>query len=913
MKQDRRNFLKWMGIFANGALLPSCQAKVEKLIPFLNQPEGYVPGEIMRYLTFFANQYDFAELVVSNIDNHPVKLEGNPKSPINQGGLNARIQAALYDFYNGKRFKEPLVDGKQVQWDELDKQVINLFEKSRTNEKEVLLVVPHLISPTEKKVLDEFSSYWGNVRQVVFSPINYTGLAEANKAVSGNRQIPTFAFDQAKCVVGFQCDFLEGWLNGLKNSAQYAQSKKQFGKEFSHRQYESLFSLTGSNATKRFAMDDSKISDLIMGLHARFFNNNYFLKYEDNEKQISDLTAVLKSTAGQNLIVYGGADTSLHHLVLELNAELENFGETVYPDRPDLSHNSLSLKEQHQMILESNPEVVVFYKTNPLNYWTEESELTQKIRLIPHRIGIFDSENEISSVCSIIASSLHHFESWSDAQPEADRVCLGQPVFKSIFNTRAAGESLLRWQNSAVNWYDYLKNNWFEQVLPQSISDKPLESQWTELNETGHVQLQSKNSMQEFELKELIRSYPNITKEENWKLFGYFNTQMGAGEQKNNPWLHELADPVTKIRWANYFTVNPDDLNELVGEERDENQFPILKLSVNGKSIKLPVVAIPGQAQKTVGLALGYGEYQFDEDHFNAFKMLFDQGTWQKSFKIDDLKWNEETVNLGQTQLSNGLPDEYLTAINPEEILDKIDDSTSFEKWLMLVDMDLCTGCSACVVACRAENNIPVVGKDEILKQRDLDWINIERYELEDGQILNLPKMCQQCDNAPCESVCPVLATTHSSDGLSQMVYNRCVGTRYCATNCAYQVRRFNWSNYRKAPYDNLNPGQTSFSKLLLNPQVTVRSRGVMEKCNFCQHRIQAEREKAKEEGRAMKAENTQPACAQTCPSKAIQMVNLNSEEGQKVIADTDKTMFRLLAKYNTEPSVIYISNRLQS
>ena len=913
MKQDRRNFLKWMGIFANGALLPSCQVKIEKLIPFLNQPEGYVPGEILHYLTFFANQYDFAELVVSNIDNHPVKLEGNSDSIINQGGLNARIQAVLFDFYNGKRLKEPMIDGKPVEWKELDRQVTGLFEASQTNGREILLLVPHLISPSEKKALDEFSFYWKNVRQVVFSPINYAGLAESNEAVTGNRQIPTFAFDQAKCVVGFQCDFLESWLNGLKNTTQYAKAKKQFGKAFSHWQFESLFSVTGSNATKRFPLGNAEITDLIMGLHAHLFKNDYLQIYDNNIERIENLLSVLKETFGQNLLIYGGDDLFIHRLILELNAELGNFGKTIFPDRPDLLYSSLPPKEQHQLVLDSSPEVVVFYKTNPLQYCPEESDLDKKIRSIPHRIGIFDSENETSVQCTIFASALHHFESWSDAQPELDWVCLGQPVFQSIFNARTAGENLFCWSQKDVSWFDYLKANWNEQILPSSISQKSPKSQWDELNQAGHVQL-LQNSIPKTEIEqESIHIYPDIPIDQSWHLLGYFNTQMGVGEQKSNPWLHELADPITKVRWGNYFTMNPDNLKEVVHEESDENQFPVLTVSFHGESIKAPVVAVSGQARKTVGLALGYGENQFDEDQVNAFPKLFNEGTWQKSFKIDHLKWSGEKVALGRTQQLGKLPADYLTAIDPEKIAAKANDQSSFEKWLMLVDMDLCTGCSSCVVACRAENNIPVVGKSEILKDRDLDWINIERYELTDGQILNMPKMCQQCDNAPCETVCPVLATTHSSDGLSQMVYNRCVGTRYCATNCAYQVRRFNWSNYRKAPFNNLNPNQTSFSRLLLNPRVTVRSRGVMEKCNFCQHRIQAEREKAKEEGRAMKAENAQPACAQTCASKAIQMVNLNSEEGQKVLADVDKTMYRLLAKNNTEPSVIYLSNRLKS
>ncbi len=908
MKQNRRNFLKWTGVLTGGALLPACQAKVEKLIPFLNQPENYVPGKKQKYRTFFYDHSDFAEVVVSNIDNRPIKLEGNPNSEINMGGLNARIQASLFNFYHPNRLKEPSFNKQTISWEDLDRKVVSLLKKNQKENNRVLIVLPYLISPTEKKAIKEFKNHWKNCEEIIFAPQNYSALAFANQKLTGNNFIPSFAFDKARCIVGFQCDFLGNWLNGIKNTTQYSKAKKQHGSEFIHIQFESLFSVTGSNATQRTPLNINETNDLIAGLHARCFRNNYQILVEENKERVDELLILLENYPQQSLLLYGGDDALIHQLVLELNSYFKNIDNTVLSNHPDLLYCSNSEVNQFQSILENSAETIIFYKTNPFYFLDREGELAKKILEIPNRIGIFDTENETSKECTILASSHHHYESWSDAQIDKDTFCLGQPVFNSIFNTRTAGENLLRWSENPKEWRDYLKANWFENIIP--LAENNTQLVWNEVKTKGKLKIKQESSIS----KKVVlseASYPEIEAQNEFVLQFFYDSKMGIAENLDNNFLHELADPITKVSWDNYFTLNPDDLNR-IANGKSEKKHPLLEVHFNNTVLKAPAISVRDQAKNTIGFALGYGTSN-NSCGMNAYPAIFSDNKWKKHWRVEQVKLIDGNSELAVIHQTTKLPSDYLTEINEAEILNKADKFSKFEKWLMLIDMDLCTGCSSCVVACRAENNIPLVGKSEILKKRDIDWLKIERYELENGQILHLPLMCQHCDNAPCESVCPVLATTHSSDGLNQMVYNRCVGTRYCAANCVYNVRKFNWSDYRKPPFDKLNSSESKFSNLMLNPDVTLRTKGIMEKCNFCQHRIQEERENAKLEGRKMNVENAQPACASSCPAKAIRLINLNSKEGAGFVINESKPKYQLFKHYNANPSVIYMSNRLKA
>ena len=590
-------------------------------------------------------------------------------------------------------------------------------------------------------------------------------------------------------------------------------------------------------------------------------------------------------------------------------------------------------------------DAVFFLNSNPAYDFINTKEFSDALAKVKLRVSFADRQDETASLCQIVAPIHHYLESWGDANPVEGYYTIVQPTINPVNDTRYAEEGLLSWSDNGVkDFYQYIQNNWNTNVLPKAGLT------WKQLLQNGSVYLGEKPagstafSQNLNAVAQTIVSQSNAlvkTGENAIELTVYENVAVGDGKAANNPWLQELPDPVSKVTWDNYIAIAPKHAEKLGISELD-----LAEVKTEKYSLTLPVLIQPGQAIGTVSIALGYGRTKAGKAGAdvgkNAFPFLnFANGTFQFTSAATINKVSG-TYELAQTQTHHTI--EGRNIIRETTLKDYLNDPYAgtgkghaktydmwdkYEKpghnWVMAIDLNACTGCGACVVACSAENNIPVVGRDEVRRRREMHWIRIDRYysfnegsekvteeneikdleNLDNVSVIHQPMLCQHCEHAPCETVCPVIATMHSSDGLNHMAYNRCIGTRYCANNCPYKVRRFNWFNYwNDSRFDNyLN---NEFTQLVLNPDVTPRSRGVMEKCSMCIQRIQAGRLEAKLEKRVLKDGDIKVACQQTCPTNAIIFGDGNDPESEVAKALKSERTYYVLEEINTVPGVGY-------
>ena len=590
-------------------------------------------------------------------------------------------------------------------------------------------------------------------------------------------------------------------------------------------------------------------------------------------------------------------------------------------------------------------DAVFFLNSNPAYEFNDAKAFTNALSKVKLRVSFADRKHETASLCQVIAPNHHYLESWGDSNPVEGYYTIIQPAINPVYNSRNAEQGLLIWsENPVTDYYQYIQNNWSKSVLAQSGTT------WKELLQKGSVTLPAKSAGVYSFSRELNSVVQTIIAESNSLAKGgengielhiYQNVAIGDGKAANNPWLQELPDPVSKVTWDNYAAINPKYAEKLGIAELD-----LVEIKTDKYSVTLPVLIQPGQATGTVSVALGYGRAKAgkagSEIGKNAYPFLrLVNATLQLSTSASISK-ALGTYELAQTQTHHTIEGRNIvrettlksflkdpTAGTGHAHVNKYDLWNEYEQpghnWVMAIDLNACTGCGACIVACSAENNIPVVGRDEVRRRREMHWIRIDRYysindgdnritkeeeidkleNLDNVSVVHQPMMCQHCDHAPCETVCPVLATVHSSEGLNQMAYNRCIGTRYCANNCPYKVRRFNWFNYwNDSRFDNYMNNE--FTQLMLNPDVTTRSRGVMEKCSMCVQRIQAGKLAAKLDKRKLKDGDIKVACQQTCPTNAIIFGDGNDPESEVSKALKSERTYYVLEEINVKPGVGY-------
>jgi molybdopterin-containing oxidoreductase family iron-sulfur binding subunit len=961
---SRRDFLKMMGFSVAAASLAACEAPVRKAIPYLNKPVSLEPGVPNYYASTYSIGGDYCSIVVKTREGRPIKVQGNTLSGFSKGGTSAQVEASILSLYDKERITGPLNGGEESEWEIVDKEITGQLKDIYQQNGQIRIVSHSILSPTTQEIIAKFLEKYPSAKHIAYDTDSMHGMRVANKNNFGQALIPTYNFAEADVVISFGADFLGNWLNSIGYSRDFAKTRKinkEHRKMSRHYHYESLMSLTGSNADYRITIKPSQEGLII----AKLYN-------------------LLASKAGQGTVIAGSNDPDVQMLVNGINYMLGNYGTTI-----DLS-NPMNLKQGDDEAMdtfvnelgEGKVDGVIFYNVNPVYNHPKGSEIAESISKSSLSISTSGVKDETASVVKYILPDHHYLESWNDAEPIPGQLSLAQPSITPLFNTRQVQESLLAWiEEESKDYYQYLNNRWESKYFPTQEKILEFQTFWDQCLHDGLYSYDAGSvSLNDYMPNEgaaqgIGRKYS--ASGNGLELILYTKIGIGNGTQANNPWLQEMPDPITKATWDNYLTI-PQSFARELGISVDGNQFPVATLNARGKMMKVPLLVQPGQARGTLGLALGYGRKNAgivaNNLGVDAYPLMDNSRDFWSNVILEGVQVEplSETYRIAQTQThhtymgrTNVIQEAYLEEYqanpaagrhyaNIAASLDldrkmgdgKVDGKIDAKKitlwkghdynnhhWGLLIDMNSCIGCSACTISCQVENNVPVVGKEEVLNRRDMHWIRIDRYYSSDApvndfvgmeeaaenpEITHQPMMCQHCNNAPCETVCPVAATTHSTEGLNQMAYNRCVGTRYCANNCPYKVRRFNWFKYHDNDQFNKNISMhNDLGKMVLNPDVVVRSRGVMEKCSFCIQRIQYGKLEAKLDGRRPYDGEINVACAESCPSEALVFGDLNDpksrinklmkvkeEDGDKVIQED--RVYTVLEEIGVRPNVFY-------
>lgn len=963
---ERRDFLKMMGFGMAAVSLAACETPVRYAVPYLNKPERTFPTISDYYASTYNEGGDYASILVETREGRPIKIEGNPQSSVTKGGTLARVQASVLTLYDNDKLKGPKRGNDDVTWEVADKEIISQLNAIASRGGAIRLVTSTVMSPTTKAVVADFIAKYPTTTHVMYDANSAFGIVQANQSSFGKAVIPSYDFSKAKTIVAIDADFLGSWIAPLEYARPYASTRKLHkGKRdmSRHYQFETGLSMTGANADYRTAIKPSQHGLVVAALYNKVAAklggtpiSTTAVTVEHLDKCAADLIA----SRGRALVVCGSNDSNVQTVVNALNSLLGSYGSTIDLNTP-VNYRQGNDVQMNTFIDDAKAgrvQGVLFFAANPVYDHPRGAELAQALPKIPLSISFADRADETASLVKFITPAPHYLECWNDVEPKQGFYSLMQPTITHIFKTRQMQSSLLTWAGRPNDYQTYLKNYWRTNCYPQATGFQSFDAFWIQSLNDGI-----------FEPKKAAIAGATVTFSGNLpaaaaaingrykptagiELALYEKPIIGTGNQANNPWLQEVPDPVSKASWDNYACLSLKTAQEL-GVEQTE----MISVDVNGKSIELPVLIQPGQADNTVSVAIGYGRTKAgrsaNDIGKNAYPLVSVVGG-NISFASFTLKVSKANGRreIAQTQThdtvmgrkavlqeailadyrKNPNAGSYKPVVQTSEGPVTPTDITLWHgygkpnhSWGMIIDLNSCIGCNACVVSCISENNTPTVGRDEVIARREMHWLRIDRYYSSDAEAEDLkgleqastnpevtfmPMLCQHCSNAPCETVCPVLATTHSTEGLNQMTYNRCIGTRYCSNNCPYKVRRFNWFKYHdedRFDYQFNN----DLGKMVINPDVTVRSRGVIEKCSFCVQRIQEGKLTAKKERRRPLPDEIQTACAQACPTNAIIFGDMNNPEStisQMLETELQERAFHVLEEINVRPQISYLT-----
>ena len=969
---NRRDFLKYLGFSTAAATLASCEGPVNRSIPYVVQPERIIPGISNFYATSIADGFDFANVLIKTREGRPIKIEKNTKAKV-KSSANARVQASVLSMYDSLRLKNPSLDGEEISWDQLNNNISSELETMKASDSEVVLLTQTFASPSTSAIIEDFKKKYSNVKHIVYDAISDSKALDAFEALYGERALPTYDFSKADVIVSVGADFLGDWQGGGHDSGYVKgrvpiKGKNGKAKMSKHFQFESNMTISGANADKRISITPTQQKIILAKIYGYISGNEVPGKLPDNiEISVKKIATSLIKAGNKGLIITGVDDINAHLLAYEINDLLKSL--SFIKDELSLIRkgNDNDVLELVKDLNSGKVKGIIMCGVNPAYTLSNSKEFISGIKKANFSVCFSMKNDETTSQSKWAAASPHYFESWGDNEMVSGNFSLTQPTIRPLFNTMQFQDCLLNWMGSSENYYNIIRKNWEQNIL-ENVS-------WNQALHDGFFKARSKKSVNKLKYNSL-KSAELLSKAQSsgMELVLYSKTGLGDGQQANNPWLQEFPDPITRVSWDNYLTISKIDAknlglkNENVANGALDSNYANIK--VGEVSLKVPVLIQPGQAVGTVGLAFGYGKTDAMKKEMqvgvNAYKLYKNFNSTQ----IVEINSIDETHEFACVQLHNTLmgrgdiiKETTLEVFNTKKVEDwnaitnvslnhietpvnspEVDLWDEFDRSIghhfnLSIDLNACTGCGACVIACHAENNVPVVGKAEVRRSRDMHWLRIDRYysseetfggdnktkddisglsdslsvfgemenPSENPQVVFQPVMCQHCNHAPCETVCPVAATSHGRQGQNHMAYNRCIGTRYCANNCPYKVRRFNWFLYNNNDEFDFNMND-DLGKMVLNPDVVVRSRGVMEKCSFCIQSTQAVILNAKREGRLVeKGEfNDTCACSAACSTGAMKFGDINEELSEVSQLKESERVYHLLDTVGTKPNVFY-------
>jgi len=903
----RRNFFKIMGI-ASGAALSACKVSNadKKLLPYLVPPEdGVIPG-LPRYSRSTCTECPAnCGIEVKIRDDKPVKLEGNPDHPINKGALCMRGQASLARLYHPDRIKQPLLKGtdgkfKPISWEEARGHLQKALEEAeQKNLRKVYL--SSRTTGTLGQLIDEYCREKNIERLKEVEIYHHGAIKQANQRVFGLSSIPHFRIDTSDALVTIGADILETFLSPVEWAKQYAEARKKNNIKWYH--IEPYLTLSGASANERLTINPGSEPYLLAYLLGNISHRRpipgtlmeQIPKYPIDK--VTEITGIKKEAiqavaevlekAKHPLIISGGVAvtkfngsitahyTALLQWALDMPGKTIDFDHAFNDETVGTINDLIALGNDCQ----ENKIGLAFFSR--LYGFTAMPAFVDVMKMAVFKVAVTGMPDPVMEMCDLVLPLSHPLESWGDAKPRKGLKSVIQPVLKPLHDTKNEGEMLLFLLGRDKTFQDYLAKQWQgsdEKWIEQGYKNETLKNESPPMQLVKEVKLEKPEPPYK---KDCLYIVPSL--------------RAFDGRSSGTALLEEIPDPLTAVSYGKYLAVSA-----VGAKQANLSSGDIVEIETIVGKTKFPVHVIPGLPPGVMTVTI---------DALTNTDMQVDRGTGEFMFLLEQAKLVKTGERMYLAVLAGAqktgrrgiLPhqeehDEHhhheykrYTLYAPHEHKDY--------RWGMVIDLDACTGCSACVAACYIENNVPLVGKEEHLRGREMSWLRIEPYFNNPDHPEFLPMLCQQCDCAPCETVCPVYATYHTPEGLNAQVYNRCVGTRYCANNCPYKVRRFNWYN---------NEGSQPLYEVS-NPDLSVRPAGVMEKCSFCIQRIRFAKDKAKDENRLVKDGEVIPACAQTCPANAITFGNLMDPKSKVNQLAKSAGAYRVQEQLGTEPAVYYI------
>ncbi len=933
---SRRTLLKLMAAGFGLAGMTACRRPVEHILPYSKGVEGLVLGKPVNYATVAGNGAVATGLIVECNDGRPTKVEGNPRHPASLGATNAFLQASVLDVYDPDRARHVSHDGARSSWSEFAAWWKD--ESARLGDGAGLRILSgRYSSPSLAALKADIAKKYPKAVWVEYDSISFDQPVLGAQIAFGQPLEAGYQYDKANVVLSLDSDFLGLDSQTVLPTKQFSSRRRvKDGHEEMNRLYvaEPNFTITGGMADHRLRLRASDVGAFALALARELNVSGAELKVlgSDSAKDKKFLAAVAKdltANKGKSIVVAGPRQPAeVHALVALINQALGNNGQTVTYAKPvaGASDSVAALKQLGADVNSGAVKTLFVLGGNPVYSAPADLDLATAMKRVPATVALTADENETWAAAAWRLPEAHAFESWGDARTADGTASIQQPLIQPLYGGRSVLELAAMISGAAsAKGYDTVKSFWSAQW--GADADKKWQASLFEgsIDGTKTAPVDAKCDPAKVLAAVQAAMKPAAA---GLEVAFYPSSSTYDGRFANNAWLQEAPDPMTKLVWDNAALLSPSTAKQLGVANGD-----MLSLSANGKEISAPAMILPGHADDSISLALGYGRaacgrvgrgighrveglrttagYCFTAAQARKSAATYELVTTQEHHTlvepITGQKRNDivEESNIGEYRKELGHSAEHHAA-EGHSLTDLFPayDYTKGLQWGMSIDLNACTGCNACLVACVAENNIPVVGKDQVKRGREMHWIRMDRYFTgaeDDPQAVIQPMACQQCEKAPCESVCPVAATAHSPEGINEMAYNRCVGTRYCLNNCPYKVRRFNFLNWNKDVPET--------KKMVFNPDVTVRMRGVMEKCNYCIQRIEEKRTLAKMENRrAIKDGEILTACQQVCPADAIVFGNINDPESRVAKLKKQPRDYTVIEEVNAKPRTTYLA-----